>query len=277
MLIKRDDLLPFPLAGNKVRKLTYEFQRVDPHVHTIITVGSVHSNHCRTTALMAAQRGVPLRLVLHDEGQARSGPLSQRMLMSLGAVSDVVAPEEIRTKIERMFEEIRVQGREPYLIQGGCHTPRGVTAYRDAVRELASQIDHEPDVIVVASGTGATQAGIIAGCRELGWVTRVVGVSVARRKERGTAAVEEALRWVMPNHHEAIEFTDDYVAGGYGMADAATTATVQWAWRHGLPLDPVYTGKAMTAVREIAETGDARKLVVFWHTGGLFQALSNWI
>src|SRR5699024_4604105 len=63
----RDDLLPFPLAGNKVRKVEAEFTTIPAETGVLITNGSVDSNHCRTVAMFAAQRGLKAHLVLHGE------------------------------------------------------------------------------------------------------------------------------------------------------------------------------------------------------------------
>jgi 1-aminocyclopropane-1-carboxylate deaminase/D-cysteine desulfhydrase-like pyridoxal-dependent ACC family enzyme len=75
----------------------------------------------------------------------------------------------------------------------------------------------------------------------------------------------------------AIEYRDDFVAGGYAMIDpaqpaieaAATAAT-------GLLFDPTYTGKALFALHEEIRSGrfDRDDDVVFWHTGGGFAALA---
>ncbi|GAA1051967.1 1-aminocyclopropane-1-carboxylate deaminase/D-cysteine desulfhydrase [Dietzia psychralcaliphila] len=266
LFIKRDDLLPFPLAGNKVRKLFYELADIDLTTTTILTVGAVNSNHCRTAAMIAARRGGQTHLILHGDVASKSAQFTLTMLKRLGATWEVVEPGGIRNAIHSAQETLPGQ---VHFIPGGCHTPAGVAAYSSAVYELEDHLDGPPDLIVHASGTGATQAGIIAGCHNIGWKsTRVFGVSVARDAKRGTESIREALSW-QSLEDLPIELSDEYRAGGYGLTDQRVTQALETGWRNGLPLDGTYTAKAFSALLD--EEGPATRVnrVVFWHTGGL--------
>lgn len=272
VLIKRDDLLPFPLGGNKYRKLTYELRTVNPSRHQIVTVGSASSNHCRTIALMAARLEIPTHLVLHRDANPSS---AIALLRDVGAHFTIVEPNQIAEEVELIRLSIIDKGKDPYVIPGGCHTVAGVAAYADAVEELAKQIGKAPDVIVVASGTGATQAGIIAGCVRQGWQTTVKGISVAREYDRGRGAVIEALSWICHDHEEEIEFVDTYRAGGYGKTNSRIEMALRAGWSRGLPLDRTYTGKAFAALQDLVECTKEPTTIVFWHTGGLMQYLTS--
>ena len=51
ILVKRDDQTGLGLGGNKTRKLEYVLADAQSHgARTLITVGSIQSNHCRQTA-----------------------------------------------------------------------------------------------------------------------------------------------------------------------------------------------------------------------------------
>lgn len=266
LLIKRDDLLPFTLAGNKVRKLNYELAGVDIPASTVVTVGAVTSNHCRTTAMFAARNGGHAHLILHGNTTSQSAKLTLAMLSRLGATWEVVDSTEIPVAIAAA----RKSQRKPvHFIAGGCHTPAGVEAYVDAVHELADQLENPPDWIVLASGTGATQAGIIAGCHAIGWhCTRVLGVSVARGSARGKEAVREALSWRGLQELD-IHFSSDYRANGYGLINDRVRRTRDLGWRNGLPLDATYTAKAFSALTDEEGPVSPSARVIFWHTGGL--------
>ncbi len=276
LLVKRDDLLPFPLPGNKVRKLTRELStRAVRPGDVVVTTGDVDSNHCRTTALMGARLGLDVDLVLHSRSDAPSEALSIRMAQALGAQVHLVRLTEVRDRIEALRRLRTRSGRTVHVIPGGCHTRSGVEAYAEAAAELLGQLGSAPDVVVLASGTGATQAGLVAGLARAGCRTRVVGISVARPADRGGAAVREALSWL--DAEVPVEFLDDFVDGGYGMAQAGTRETVRQAWRLGLPLDPTYTGKAFRGLTELTRSGSIppQATVVFWHTGGLMNQLTD--
>jgi len=274
LYIKRDDLLPFPLAGNKVRKLNAELADIDVASTLLVTVGAITSNHCRTTAMLAAQRGGRAHLLLHGNETLPSAQLSLRILEQLGATWAIVNPSELATEIDSYLEQAVC---DVHFIAGGCHTAAGVQAYSRAVHELSTQLTAPPDLILVASGTGATQAGIIAGCRTIGWDdTQVLGVSVARTMDRGLNAVQEALHWVHPLTEE-IRFTDRYRAGGYGQYDEKTLRAVAEAWRCGLPADTTYTGKALSAWLDIRDSRLVPGTTIYWHTGGLATHLYSQI
>src|SRR4051794_35085234 len=62
---KRDDLTGSELSGNKIRKLEFLFAEAEARgADTVITCGGEQSNHCRATALAAAQRGLGCVLLL---------------------------------------------------------------------------------------------------------------------------------------------------------------------------------------------------------------------
>ncbi|TCB95934.1 pyridoxal-phosphate dependent enzyme [Micromonospora zingiberis] len=277
LLVKRDDLLPFPLSGNKVRKLGRELaaRAVRPG-DAVITNGGVDSNHCRTAALMGARLSLDVDLVLHTRANAvAKEQLSVRLASATGAQVHLVAPEEVGQRIDELTAVRAAAGQTVHVIPGGCHTKSGVEAYADAAAEMLGQLGTAPDAVVLASGTGATQAGLVAGLARAGCHSRVIGISVARTAARGGAAVQEALSWLDGDAETPIEFLDDFVDGGYAHASEATRETVRHAWRLGLPLDPTYTGKAFRGLTELARTGALRPnaTVVFWHTGGLMNHL----
>ncbi|MGF2948870.1 1-aminocyclopropane-1-carboxylate deaminase/D-cysteine desulfhydrase [Microbacterium alcoholitolerans] len=273
LFIARDDLLPFPLAGNKVRKLVAELSWLESARTAVITNGAIDSNHCRTVAWLAAQRGLRAHLVLHDERSQGAEAPGLRVLQALGATFSVVAPADIAAEIAVTRISLEADGHRVHTIPGGCHSQRGAIAYRDAAFQAFDSADF--DSVFVASGTGATHGGIAAAAAQTGRNIHVVGVSVARTAERGTAAVAEAAAWAGSPSLD-ITFLDDFIAGGYANSAPELRKTVQLGWRYGLPLDETYTGKAMWALKEWAERGllNGRR-VLFWHTGGLWNGLTQ--
>lgn len=267
-LIKRDDLTPFPFGGNKWRKLSLELPTV-PTDATITSVGSVSSNHCRTLATLAAQRRQRVHLVLHakSSGLGVVDRLALRYLEALGVPYELTTAEGIADVLDGVRTGL---GSTAHHIPGGCHTARGVLAYRNATLELAEQLPGPPTHIYVPSGTGATQAGIILGTMALGWTsTHIRGISVARTRARGLSAVAECLSWF---HTRAeIDFDDRFTRGGYGGTDSELDRLVSDSWARGLPMDSTYVGKALSAVAgQHFPTGSR---VLLWHTGGAFQGL----
>lgn len=274
LFAQRDDLLPFPLAGNKVRKLRAEFSSLHEVPDVVVTNGAVNSNHCRTVALMAAERGIAAHLVLHGSPQDEStGSPALRLLNELGARTSVVTPDAIASKIAAVRAGALAAGLRAHVIPGGCHSPAGANAYQEAGLAVFERL--RPEFVFVACGTGATHGGLAAASALVSPSPAVIGVSVARSAERGIPQVEQAAAWAGADGID-IEFDDSFRAGGYGHTDPRTDAAVALGWSHGFPLDATYTAKAFAALIDYARRGVLTgRRVLFWHTGGLWNHLDR--
>lgn len=282
---KRDDLLPLSGGGNKVRKGLRILADAGEGTQAMVTTGGTQSNHARVFAILAGRSGWRCHLVLHGDPAELLQPSGNLLLMVLaGAEITIVEADEVGGQIERALSAYRAEGLNPFFVPGGGHCLAGAMAYVEAVDEFERQSDGwVPDVIVHASGTGATQAGIIAGCRRLGWPTRVIGVSVARRNPRARDVVAESLdeltdRLGIPRYVDDILVRDEWVGDGYEKANEHVLATIRRvAASEGLMLDPTYTGKAFLALSEMAGDGSipSGSRVLFWHTGGLLNLLAS--
>lgn len=281
LLIKRDDLLPFALGGNKVRKLqALAAEATRTGADTLITCGAVQSNHARVTAATGAALGWRVVLVLN--GREPDPPIGNVRLDRLfGADIRFVARREDRdAMMEAAAEEARREGRTPFVIPVGGSTPIGAMGMARGVAELGLDAV-KPDVIVHASSSAGTQAGLIAGCALFGSRARVVGISADEPETELTARVEaliermavalgaraETLRGAHP-----IEVDDTQVGEGYGIATpSAREAASLVARTEGIALDDVYTSKAMAGLIARVRAGAFAKndTVLFWHTGGL--------
>ena len=281
LLVKRDDLLPFGLGGNKVRKmqlLAAEAARAG--ADTLITCGAVQSNHARVTAAVGAVLGWRVILVLSGTPPAR--PVGNFALGQLfGAeIRTVATAAERDAAMAAAAEDVRAQNGRPFVIPVGASVPTGAMAIARGVAELGSA-GVRPDVIVHASSSGGTQAGLIAGCALLGLPARVLGVSadepeaaLARRISGLLDGMASALgaRQATVGADRAIAIDDTQVGTGYGIPTAASTdARTFVARREGIVLDPVYTAKAMAGLLAHIRAGafSEDQTVLFWHTGGL--------
>lgn len=287
LYVKRDDLLPIIGGGNKARKIRGFVEKAEAlGCDALITTGGVQSNHARVTALEAAARGWCCSLVLHGSSQALQDPRGNLRLMLLtGANVTIVSANAVGQKMQVVEQQLRADGHKPLVIPGGGHSPIGALAYADAVSELKSQCEQLhwcPDWLVIASGTGTTQAGLIVGLERLAWRLNVVGISVARRNPRGAAIVREACSKLRKHmglceHETRVDFRDGWVGEGYERADLRVWKTIHMAAElDGLVLDPTYTGKAFLAMTDMIACGEIHEgdSVLFWHTGGLMNLLA---
>lgn len=279
LLVKRDDTIAFAFGGNKVRKMRLvAAAALQAGADTLITCGGVQSNHARVTAAAAAKLG--LRCILVANGAAQERPTANALLdRLLGAdVRHVASRQERAAEMERAAGEVRARGGTPYVIPLGASTPLGALAFVSAIEEIGGQID-PPDVIIHATSSGGTQAGLVAGCALAGWPTQVLGISadesaaVLSRDIRAILAGVGPMLGCEPDRFDGVKVNVDaaFVGEGYGIPTPASIAAIELAARtEALFLDPTYTAKAMSGlieyVRRAAFSG--RETVLFWHTGG---------
>ena len=276
ILIKRDDAIPIGFGGNKIRKLMLvAAQALADGADTLITTGGIQSNHARATASIAAKLG--LKCVLVANGAAQPKPTANALLdRLLGAdVRYVVSRDERAPAMERIAGELRAEGKRPFVIPLGASTGLGAAAFALAIGELLEQIV-APDVIVLATSSGGTQAGLIAGCMLHGISTRIIGISAddpAANIEREVRRILDELARILdaPGRFDAarVEVDDTFVGEGYGIPTPASTEAIELAARRdAIFLDPTYTGKAMAGLVARARAGALGGTVLFWHTGG---------
>jgi 1-aminocyclopropane-1-carboxylate deaminase/D-cysteine desulfhydrase-like pyridoxal-dependent ACC family enzyme len=280
LFAKRDDAIPFGFGGNKVRKLAIvAAQAVADGADALITIGGIQSNHARATAATAAKLGLECYLVANG---TRPDRLTGNALLDalLGANVEYVASRTERIPaMERRAEALRLAGRRPVTVPLGASTPLGAIGFVRAVGELLED-GVRPDVIVHATSSGGTQAGLVAGCALHGLPARVIGVSAddpaadVERQVRSIIAgmtdlLGSSLADVARDAH--VEVDDSFVGGGYGVPTPVSTEAQRLAAQtEAIFVDHTYTAKALAAL--IARIRDGRisrdATVVFWHTGG---------
>ena len=277
LLCKRDDQTGLAFGGNKTRKLEFVLaDALENNSKTLITVGSIQSNHCRQTAALAARYGLECILVLSGEAQQKpSGNLWLDQL--LGAEIVWTNRDERMTVLERVFVEAQMDGRNPYLIPLGASNGIGTLGYVTAFSEFLEQ-GVGIDWIILASSSAGTQAGLALGAKQAGWRGKVLGISIdhpaqALQCDVSRLANEAAkiLGWNVVLKSDEILVDDHYLGQGYGvLGKVEVDAIRKFALSEGLLLDPVYTGRAAAGMIDLIrkEYFKPRDRILFWHTGG---------
>ncbi|MGE3620535.1 MAG: D-cysteine desulfhydrase family protein [Acidimicrobiia bacterium] len=281
--IKRDDQTGLAAGGNKARKL--EFLVADAlaaGADALVTAGGRQSNHARQTAAAGRASGFEVHLVLNEGGEDPEYRWSGNVLLDrlLGAHIHPNAGTgfDADDAMADVAAELRRAGRRPYVIPPGGSSPVGAVGYVDAARELLAAAPTF-GCVVHASGSGGTQAGLLAGFAQAEAAPPVLGISVARSSEelaaRVLALAGETVALIggaTPVVPADVVVDDGYVGPGYGVpTDAMVEAVGLVARTEGVLLDPVYTGKAMAGLVDLLRAGrfDGMGDLVFLHTGGL--------
>lgn len=285
--IKRDDLLGLAAGGNKTRKL--EFLVADAlaaGADTLITCGAVQSNHCRLTLAAAVKEGLKCQLVLEERvpNSYKPDSLGNNFLFNLMGVEKVkVVPggSNMLQAMQSLADELAQMGRKAYIIPGGGSNAIGATGYVACAEEILSQtfeqginITH----VVCTSGSAGTHAGLVTGFYGCNSNIPVTGINISRPK-----AIQEDLVYGLVQKtaahlqikggipRETVKCFDNYVGAGYSLPTPEMIETVKLlASLEGILLDPVYTGKTMAGLIDLARKGyfKATDNVLFVHTGG---------
>jgi D-cysteine desulfhydrase len=280
--IKRDDVTPMAMGGNKLRKL--EFLAADAlhqGADTLITAGAIQSNHVRQTAAVAAKLGLNCVALLENpiDTQAENYLTNgNRLLLDLFNVEVVMcdALHDPQAQLADQATRLEAQGFRPYVVPVGGSNELGALGYVQCALEIAEQSRGVAfSSIVVASGSAGTHAGLAVGLQQLLPDSELIGVTVSRKVIDQLPKVEQiqkALACSLDIDTLApIALWDDYFAPQYGMPNEEGMAAVKLlAQQEGILLDPVYTGKAMAGLidgitqRRFRDDGP----ILFIHTGG---------
>ena len=283
LLVKRDDLTGFAVAGNKARQLQQLLEQAQAeHAEVLVTGGTAGSNFIQAAAAAAAFADLRCMVVLAGPPVQSASHPNLAAAVSWGAEVRFTGDTD-RASVDRelpvVAAELAATGTTAYVCPRGGASPLGALGYRLAMNELLSQLGGETPVVVVAAGAGGTLAGLVAGAVATGRSLRIVGASVSRPPREIHSRVLALSRQVAALRGEPPPQADDVViidarGPGFGMAspegDLATALALRKA---GLLLDPVYTAKALAVLPTVA----AGRPALFWHTGGLLDAVARFL
>lgn len=271
--VKRDDCTGLGTGGNKARKLELLVAAaLEAGCDVLVTAGGPQSNHARMTAAAAARTGLGCVLAFNADPPM---PVEGNQLLDIifGAERRFLGPlgmSELGDALDEIADELRAAGHRPYVIPVGGSSPLGASAYAGAAEEIVLQLGHDDVLVVTATGSGGTQAGL-AAC--LGH-ERVLGVDVGALPDVASVVraltVETAAVAGLPVPSGDPRLLRDQVGDGYGAPTAEAREAIRIAARsEGLLLDPVYSGKALAGLMSLDPAATDARAIVFLATGGI--------
>ncbi len=247
------------IAGNKWLKLKYHIQHIQQYEKTgILTFGGAFSNHLVAVAAAGKAFGFQTHAIVRHDGAVLNPTLAacQEQGMQLSFVS----PQQYRQRQQSSYlSALQQQFPDWLLVPEGGTSPLGVKG----VAEL--QLNNTPagtaDLICCATGSGGTVAGLALGHPQ----TAVLGINVVK-----DPSLAEQISALAPHQHNW-QLEADCSGQRYGQFDAATLQLCLQLSQQDLPLEPVYTGKALQTLLAALSEGrfKAGQRLVFFHTGGL--------
>lgn len=301
LYIKRDDLTPLAMGGNKLRKLEYLLADAKQKGATmLLTAGGAQTNHGRLTCAVARKYGMKGAIVCIDD---YPGELSANLLLDGMMGCDVWLRKQDPTgqKSEsQLFAETvaevkahyEAEGEKVYDIPIGGSNELGILGYYECAQEIARQADRMGLIngtdakkfprIVATVGSMGTYMGLFTGIFLENLPLRLTGIGISPKADGLQTYAKKYFDKICrfyrldPSETEDItvqsfDLTDRYDRGAYNNpCKEVRNAMYRMAEREALILDPCYTGKCFAGLLEMVESGEIAQgeTVIFLHTGG---------
>ena len=254
------------VSGNKWFKLKYYLHNALQKEHgTIATFGGPYSNHIVATAFACKEMNLQsIGVIRGEKPQTLSHTLLQAQ--AYGMQLHFVSREQYKNKasIKGLFKDV-------YWVEEGGYGIMGAAGAADILK-LVDGIESYTH-IACAVGTGTTLAGLIDAALPH---QTVIGFSALKNNLSIRKEVEQLLS--KKNGQKQMLMMHDYHFGGYAKYNFDLLNFMNEMWQqHHLPLDFVYTAKAMYGLQDVIANGNsipADSRVLFIHTGGLQGNLS---
>ncbi|GAA3944240.1 1-aminocyclopropane-1-carboxylate deaminase/D-cysteine desulfhydrase [Hymenobacter algoricola] len=268
LLLARDDLTHPELPGNKWRKLKHNLRAARAQSHsTLLTFGGAFSNHLAAVAAAGRLEGFRTIGLVRGEETRPLNPTLARAAAD-GMLLHYLDRETYRRKQEpELLAELLARTGPAYVLPEGGTNALALPGCAELIPELTAQADF--DAVAVACGTGGTLAGLLTG---LDGQKAVVGVAALKNGGFLREEVDALTQAATGRQYANWSLHPDYHFGGYARFSAELLDFIQrFAARHGVLLDPLYTGKLLFGVLDLIDKGYFRRgsTVVALHTGGL--------
>lgn len=305
---KRDDVSSgLALGGNKIRKLEWLLaDALAQGCDTLVSIGNIQSNHTRQVTAAAAVTGLNCYTVQEtwtqwqDPVYDKVGNILLTRLMGGNPILEGYGYSTCKKSTwERAIEEVKRQGGKPYPIPAGASDhPLGALGYANFADELAVQekeLDCFFDVIILATCTGSTQAGVVVGFAAQEKQRRIIGIDTADDVAMTYQAVSKITyntvdliaakggpKIIVPEDY--IEINSNYSKPAYGLPSEQTINAIKKAAElEAMITDPVYEGKSMAGLIDLCQQNKLPKnsKILYVHLGGTpavhayYQAFDN--
>ena len=283
LLVKRDDLTGFGVAGNKARALEYLVgAALAQRAEVLVTAGGPGSNFVPAAALAARTAGLDCEIVLWGDPRGATNVAIAEAAGARILPTGRFDREEVDVLAAQRAAELTLAGRLAVAVPRGGSTPVGALGFADAAAELMGQLSgaQQPVEVVLPVGSGGSCAGLLAGLAAAGAAFPVVAVSVSRppdevrRTVLAMARECAAMRGSTAPTPDQLELVDGR-GEGFGTATEQERRRARLALHtEGLLLDTTYGAEALSvAVDRLL--GWPQGPVVWWHTGGLVPAVAH--
>lgn len=261
IFIKREDQIHPKISGNKFWKLflnVNQYLESKPQNPLLITFGGAFSNHIASVSAFGNEFGIKTIGIIR--GNELKNNWQKNPTLSEAAKNGMdfhfVSREDYQNK-QKLSEYFLNQYPHALVIPEGGSNDSAL----EGVKFMLGNDTKDFDYLCTAVGTGGTIAGISKFAESQ---QKVFGIKVVR----DDSLERTILDWSGRSNFELIDADENR----YGKISDKNVRFINWfSQEYEIPLDPIYTGKMMQKIFDLAEKGffsKGSKVLVF-HTGGL--------
>ena len=261
IFIKREDLIHPKISGNKFWKLFFnvnQYLESNPENPLLITFGGAFSNHIASVSAFGKEFGIPTIGIIRGnelENNWQNNPTLSEASKN-GMQFFFVSREDYQNK-EKLIVQFSKKYPNALIIPEGGSNEMAVKG----VQYMLGNDTKDFDYLCTAVGTGGTIAGISKFAEEN---QKVVGIKVVKDDSLQKTISE----WSRRSNFDLVDADENR----YGKITDGNIRFINWFYeKYEIPLDPIYTGKMMQKIFDLAEKDffpKGSKILAF-HTGGL--------
>lgn len=261
IFIKREDLIHPKISGNKFWKLFFnvnQYLESNPENPLLITFGGAFSNHVASVSAFGKEFGIPTIGIIRGnelENNWQNNPTLSEASKN-GMQFFFVSREDYQNK-EKLIVQFSKKYPNALIIPEGGSNEMAVKG----VQYMLGNDTKDFDYLCTAVGTGGTIAGISKFAEEN---QKVVGIKVVKDDSLQKTISE----WSRRSNFDLVDADENR----YGKITDGNIRFINWFYeKYEIPLDPIYTGKMMQKIFDLAEKDFFPKgsKILALHTGGL--------
>jgi 1-aminocyclopropane-1-carboxylate deaminase len=272
LYVKRDDKIDVYVSGNKWRKLKYNIdQAISRKSETIITFGGAHSNHLLATASASHKAGFKSIGIVRGEELTENSNECLKDCFNFGMHLVFISRDEYFLKEDASYKaDLQAKYENSFIIPEGGANYYGLMGCGEIWNEISQEIDH----LFLSAGTACTATGLLLSKPEKTQIHVISALKGDFQKNQMESLLYSAFldNEMQAELFEKVRFHNDFHFGGYAKTTPELTEFMTSIQQEiGLPLDPIYTGKAFYGmIQEIINSSIYdNSSICFLHTGGL--------
>ena len=263
-----------PLAsGNKFYKLKPHIDYVRANnIKQLVSFGGAFSNHIHALAMMAKHYNLQSFGIIRGEPEYAENPTLTAARLAGMELEFVTRKEYQLRHDDKYLADLQKRYPQALIIPEGGSSQLAISGCSQLAKDInAKTTKNYSDILTIASGTGASFAGLVCGLEKSQQAISYAVLKDPSLDERIASFIEKEgiVKHDLKTSSYTIEQAD---YGGYAKFDDEHLAFIlDWLEQTGILLDPIYTSKMCRRLVEQITSGQFKQgtSITMVHSGGL--------